>query len=318
MPRALGLFFAMLMLLGMSGCINPLPTTKAEESDAQAMALLRESADAHGGLDRYNQLHDIAVSYDGQWLNNVWKFQEVLVDKGYRKASQERVVLRSEHSAWPVVAQRHTGPDGIKEVLWDGKRTHLMYGDGPGVDVLKDSKDVEVYSEAATVVAEAYRMFLTAPFYFLQRPGEVVVVPAKPDTVNGVACDQVLVRLEPGLGSSAADHVLVAIGKDDRLVHRVRFSLKGYRKTRNATADVVLSRHVTVAGLVWPTHFLETVRFPIDLEVHDWSMTGLDVDRGVDWPTLTPGHWSEPALRRARALPEASMSSPDDTAEPTP
>ena len=109
-------------------------------------------------------------------------------------------------------------------------------------------------------------MCLTAPFYFTQRTGRgntsegsVVAVMYTPDTVGGVACEQVLVELRPGLGKSEIDRVLIAIARDSRRVLRLRFSLEGFRQTRGVAAEVLLSRFQEVAGLTLPTQFQVTV-----------------------------------------------------------
>jgi hypothetical protein len=289
---------ALLGCLGLTGCINPLPgagAIKGDRSEAAAMALLEASAEAHGGDERFAEVRRIEVAYDGQWLNNVWKLQPELVDRGYRQSSVEMIAFGE---GWPRVEQTHTGPAGEKLVAWPAGDREVVEGGAwvdyrpkPGVDQAAWRGGPEVESaenqEAAAMVAEAYRMFLTGPFYFTQRRGMaiprlsegdgVVVVMSEPDVVDGVACEQVLVRLRPGFGVSEEDRVQVAIGRDDRLVRRVRFSLEGYRGTRGATADVVLAGFETVEGLVFPTEFLEIVTHPIDREVHRWTAERIEV-----------------------------------------
>ena len=67
-------------------------------------------------------------------------------------------------------------------------------------------------------------MFLTGPFFFLERDGRAgagTTYAAAPDeAVGGVPCEQVLVRLRPGFGLSAEDRVLVSVGKSDGLLRR--------------------------------------------------------------------------------------------------
>lgn len=146
----------------------------------------------------------------------------------------------------------------------------------------KDEQEQVRVEEAAAMVAEAYRMFLTGPFYFTQRPGTMTAVMSGPTTVRDAACDQVLVELRPGFGTSAVDRVEIAIDRETKLVRRVRFSLDGFRKTKGATADVEMSHFATRDGLVFPTAFLEIVVHPITREVHRWHVTDLRVEIATD------------------------------------
>jgi hypothetical protein len=295
------LLFGMCLFVG--GCINPLPgSVDAVASDPAAVALLAEAAQAHGGDERFARVQRIDVAYDGEWLGRVWRFQPVLVDRGYRKSSAE-TIWYSEHR--PIVAQIHTGPEGTKQVLWPAHKIEIAGDDGVsklevpidgGASVLYDgspTKDAEqraLQEEAAAMVAEAYRMFLTAPFYFTQRAGRgddgdgsMIAVMSEPDEVNGVMCDQVLIELRPGFGKSEVDRVQVAIARDTGMVRRVRFSLDGFSRTRGATADVELSGFVEFGGLTLPTEFLEIVTFPLNREVHRWQ--ALDLKLQFDSPT---------------------------------
>lgn len=291
----------LLSLVGFSlfatGCINPLPSSvDADQSEPAALALLDEAARAHGGDERFARVQQIHVTYDGEWLGRVWRFQPVLVDRDFRGSSVE--VIRY-HEGWPSVFQAHAGPGGEKRVRWPAASSGDAGADrtpafatplGGGAAVLYNGQPTEdpelraQQEEAAAMVAEAYRMFLTAPFYFTQRAGRGVsgkgsmtAVMSKPDDVNGVACDQVLIELRPGFGKSPVDRVQVAIAKDTGRVQRVRFSLDGFSGTSGATADVELSGFVQVGGLTLPTAFLEIVRFPLNREVHRWRALKLKV-----------------------------------------
>ncbi|MEM9914624.1 MAG: hypothetical protein AAF911_06670 [Planctomycetota bacterium] len=270
------------------GCINPLPgSLPSTTSDPAALELLAASAEAHGGDERFAEVSAIDVSYDGEWLNNVWKLQPMLVDRDYRKSSVERIEYGS---GWPVVTQTHTGLDGgKKEVRWPAGKPQNETLDG-GASVVYDGQRIEDpaervrQEEASAMVAEAYRMFLTSPFYFTQRQGlgqttdGMTAVMSKPTTVLGAQCDQVLVELRPGFGTSEVDRVEVAIDRETKYVRRVRFSLDGFRKTKGATADVEFDNFVERDGLIFPTEFLEIVVHPINREVHEWYVTDLSVE----------------------------------------
>lgn len=303
MKRAFLIAWLVGLAVVLTGCINPLPgKVGAEVSDPAALALLTESAEAHGGDANFAAVQEIDVRYDGEWLNNVWKLQPMLVDRGYRKSSSESIAYGV---GWPTVTQRHEGSDGVKLVRWPANLPGYEALEG-GAMVLYDDQPVEDpeervrKEEAAAMVAEAYRMFLTGPFYFTQREtvsigssdykwggafsgsrmrGQITAVMSKPATVLGAECDQVLVELRPGFGTSEVDRVQIAIDRETKYVRRVRFSLDGFRKTAGATADVEMSGYTEVDGLIFPTQFLEIVTHPIDREVHRWEAESIKVRR---------------------------------------
>ena len=99
-------------LLLATGCQNPLPGFPAgAASDPAAKAVVERAAEAHGGLDVYEQVDAAAVSFTGEWLGGVARFQPVLVDAWFRAVSRERYLFRSEDGEplpHPVVAQRTT------------------------------------------------------------------------------------------------------------------------------------------------------------------------------------------------------------------
>lgn len=268
--------------LSLTGCINPLPgKVGATESDPAALMLLAESAEAHGGDANFAAIEKIEVTYDGEWLNNVWKLQPMLVDRGFRKSSEETITYGE---SWPVVMQVHQGFDGVKTVEWPAAESPSRPIEGGAAvlyngQVIEDSEVRVRQEEASAMVAEAYRMFLTGPFYFTQRGGQMVTVMDKADLVLGAECDQVLVELRPGFGTSEVDRVQIAIDRETKYVRRVRFSLDGFRKTRGATADVEMSGYTEVDGIIFPTQFLEIVTFPINREVHRWEAESIEVKR---------------------------------------
>jgi 16S rRNA G966 N2-methylase RsmD len=68
----------------------PEPATRFVSVDAQR--LLIESAEAHG-LQAWQEIKDISVSYSGEWASLVTRLQPVLIDASYRQRSQERLIL---------------------------------------------------------------------------------------------------------------------------------------------------------------------------------------------------------------------------------
>lgn len=319
--RALVLWFALCLVLG--GCQHPMPPFPGDSVDAPAAraarAIVERAAEAHGGMQAYDEIQGIAAGFAGKWLGNVHRLQPVLVDRDFRVISQERYLLRTAAGAplsHPVVGQRHDGEGGSKWVRWQGASVPvgIAYRGQDGEPVAPHGIAREV-TETSALVAEAYRMFLTGPFFFLERDrrpeAQTHYAPAEDDLVDGVACAQALVRIRPGIGLSEEDLVLVAVGRDDGLLRRLRFSLEGHSGTRGAVVDVTFQEWEERGGLRWPTSFLETLRFPLDRDVHRWRTTSLSVLRvgkrslgpaSATVENLTPAAWTPPATGRAEPV----------------
>ncbi len=205
------------------------------------------------------------------------RLQPDLVDAGFRGGSEERLLLRDR-----LVAQAHTGPDGSKQVL---RQNSLAQGN---VRVWLNGAETQDRNrrDAAALVADGYSLFLLGPTLLAGAADRLLVLalaPAERVDVFGQAldCDVLRVRASPGLGFSATDQLALFIDRGERLMRRVRFTLNGLDSTRGAVAEVDCGDHVTVAGVRWPTRFHERLLRPLPLPVHDWRLTGLDVNRGL-------------------------------------
>lgn len=262
----------------LASCASPLPPTLAETTTPAALARLRESARAHG-IDAYRALRDVNIAYDGTWRALIGRIQPVLVDAGYRQRSEERLMPSAG-----LIGQAHFGPAGRKQVV----RRAAAPPARPQGEVRawfngEEARDAERL-EAAALVADGYELFLLGPIAVLMRLEAGHAVPMElggVETVDGRACDALHLRLAPGLGLSAMDRVTMCLDRRDSLMRRVTFSLEGFGPTRGAVAEVdtfdVVQRH----GVAWPTRFYERLRRPIPrLPVHDFRLTGLDVNRG--------------------------------------
>ena len=86
--------------------------------------------------------------------------------------------------------------------------------------------------------------------------------------------------MSPGLGRVAADRVALCIDRNDGIMRRVRFTLEGLASTRGAVAEVDTFDHERRFGVLWPMRSFERLVHPLPLAVHDWHVTGLDVNRG--------------------------------------
>ncbi|MDO9597479.1 MAG: hypothetical protein Q7J47_07145 [Azoarcus sp.] len=278
-----------LLLPLFAGCASrgiPLPL-EAGESPA-ARAILQASAQAHG-LTAWQRLADVSVSYEGEWYGLVSRLQPTLVDAAFRQGSEERLLPGTS----PVIAQHHRGPGGEKQVRRTSDNVLVSYN-GQAAD------DEEVLA-AAALVADGYRLFLTGPFYFLD--GNTHLEQLGSETIDGRVCDVLLVVRQPGHGLSAEDRYLLYIDREQRWLRRVRFTMEGLASTQGAVAEVDFFDHRLIDGIVWPTRFYERLKKPIpNLPVHNWRLTGLDVNRGMQPGDLTDAGFIGRAAAPARSL----------------
>ena len=280
----------------LAGCATPLPLGRPPAGDATAAAQLRESAEAHG-LAAYRRLSDINVGYGGQWRPFVGRVQPELVDAGFRGGSQERLM-----PAAGVCAQAYTGPLGRKQVWWRRGRAPRNEADTGDVAVwFNDVRSSDpVAQQAAALVAEAYGLFLLGPLWLIDRGLPMAM--GGSERVDGRLCDVIDVWLSPGLGQVAADRVALCIDRNDSIMRRVRFTLEGLASTRGAVAEVDTFDHERRFGVLWPMRSFERLVRPLPLPVHDWHVTGLDVNRGYAALALAGPGFTGAAAAPARPL----------------
>ena len=282
-----------LFLLACSGCVSVGSRPDLAVSTTAGRQLLDASLRAHGS-ESFARIRDIAVSYDGEWKSAVWLFQPILIDKGFRKRSEERILLPNLE-----IGQRHFGPEGEKHVFRTAGDVEVWYR---GV-----ANEIPLRDQAAAAVADGYAMFLLGPFYFLLR--HAVIDVDRPTVVDGRPCDQVLAILRPGFGSSPEDRVLIAIDSENHLVRRLRFTFNALPSTQGVVADVLPTKYVRIDGVYWPTEFVEIIKNPlVNLTVHRWRVTGLDTNRGLTLEDVSGESFGEIARPRAGVDSHASQS----------
>ena len=297
------LVLASLASPALQGCAAPLPELSNPGTAPDARALLERSAEAQG-FTAFSRLNDLNVSYAGEWPALIGRLQPTLVDSGFRGGSEERPLLRGGPM---VVAQAHTGPIGRKQVV----RRAARGGQG---DVRvwfngEEARDDERRA-AAALVADGYGFFLLGPMllarhWAAERSPAMELAGAERIVVDGRrhGCDVLRVRIAPGLGFSESDRLALFIDREEGLMRRGRFTLNGLDSTRGAVAEVDASGHVTLRGVRWPTRFHERLLRPFPLPVHDWRLTGLDVDRGLDAAEVGGVAFVGKAAKPAEALP---------------
>lgn len=277
--------FSTLALLAACGSI-PLP--KGSAIQPEALALLEQSQQAHGKA-AFSAIRDISVSYTGTWFDLIKRIQPAITDPAYRQTSQERMLMADK-----VIAQMHSGPAGQKAVVETDRKIAVWYNGTPyaGAD----------QQAAAHLVLHAYQLFLYPAFY-VQRAS--VLERAGSSVVNGRDCDVLLAVLRPGIGNAPEDRVLLSIDRQDKLVRRVWLTLEGSAPSQGAIVSVEHDKFVNVGGVTWPTHFYETVVKPFaGLPAHDFSLSGIDLNRGLTPADFAGGRFSEKAGRPAAALPK--------------
>jgi hypothetical protein len=270
-----------------------IPQPKGATSQPEALALLEQTQQAHGKA-AFAAIKDISVSYDGTWFDLIKRIQPAITDAAFRQTSQERMLVNVD-SGPSLLAQIHSGPSGDKTVIeTERSKVNVWYNGAPyaGAD----------QQAAAHLVLHAYQLFLYPAFY-VQRAS--VLELAGTSVVNGRDCDVLLAVLRPGIGNSREDRVLLSIDRKDKLVRRVWLTLEGSEPSQGAVVSVEHDKFVNVGGVMWPTHFYETVVKPFaGLPAHDFYLTGIDLNRGLTAADFAGGRFSEKAARPAAALPK--------------
>lgn len=267
-----------------SACASPkICTREIQKSDDTAMELLAASQRAHGKT-AFAKVRDVSVRYDGRWASLGPRFQPVLADTSFRRGSEERLLVAPR-----IIAQEHTGPAGKKLVVRTPGKVTACYNGSLSTD--------DETRRAATLVADAYTMFLLGPFYF-DRPG-VLLASNGDSVVDKAVCDEVLAVMRPGFGTAEEDRVILFIDRSTKQLRRVRMTLNGLESTRGAEVDVTFRDFRRIDGIVWPTDFDERIRVPFDLHAHHWKMLGLDTNRGFRASDLANSGFKNRAARPA-------------------
>ena len=293
-----------LALSTLAGCAATLPPLAGPVMTEAARALLERSAEAHG-LAAFRAIADLSLRYEGEWAPIINRLQPVLVDEGFRGASEERLLPRQG-----LVAQAHAGPSGAKQVV-----RRAVAGEA-GAAVWFNGTPAETADQraAAALVADGYLLFLLGPMcltggWAQPRSLAGAVGDAETIEVHGARwdCDVIRLDVSPGLGFAPSDRLALYIDRGEGLMRRVRFSLDGLRSTRGAVAEVDASGHIGRFGVRWPTRFHERLLRPLPLPVHDWRLTGLDAGRGFGVDEINGAALTGRAMAPAAALDPSSQ-----------
>jgi hypothetical protein len=275
-------------LAPLAACSAALPVSLNASTSKGAQALLADSAAAHG-LTSFRALQDLNISYAGEWRALVGQVEPGLVDPSFGGKSEERLLLREG-----IVAQAHTGSGGRKYVLRQTRN------DSPGeVRVWFNGEEARDGQRrgAVAMAADTTTLALLGPLLLADRT--LVMQLAELETVGDYECDVLRIQLAPGLGFSRLDPIQLYIDTRHKLVRRVRFPIERLQSMRGAIAEIEPYDHVTLHGVRWPTRFYERLVRPIRLPLHDWNLTGLDVNRGLDAAEVAGPQFTGKALAPA-------------------
>ena len=249
---------ALAMALALSSCSTlPRPEVGASTTNQkEALALMQESSRAGGRP--YQTQSRVDVRYSGEWGKLVTKVQPILVDREFRKSSEESYFPRASK-----VRQVHRGPGGEKVVV----RT-------PGsISVTRNGERVTDQEEldAAALVADCYVVFTFGSSALVDRGAGWKIIGQR--QLNGESCTLVAGTVRPGFGASGADGVIAWIGDESKRLHRVQLTLFGLESTAGADVDVTFDDFQPgPRGTEWPRSFVERVRRPFDALAHTWRM----------------------------------------------
>ena len=294
---------ALLMVVGfLAGC-GSMPVPKGLSSQPEAIALLEQAQQAHGKA-AFAAVKDISVSYIGTWFTAITKIQPEITDVAFRQTSEERMLM-----ADGLIAQIHSGPSGQKMVVEDSKNpasgalsvgNSAQYNGKLSIWYNQVPHTGAAQMAASHIVLHAYQLFLYPAFY-VQRASLLEL--AGSDVINGRPCDKLLAVLHPGIGNSPEDRVQLCIDRQDKRVRSTWLTLEGSEPSKGAVVSVVYDKFVEVGGVVWPAHFYETVVRPLaGLPAHDFSLSGIDVNRGLTRADFADGKFLGKAAEPAAAL----------------
>lgn len=252
--------------VALTGCA-PFPQVVSTNDPLEGLSarqVFDRSLAVHGG-DLRKHPGDINFATDGRWYQLIQRIQPVVTDARFRVASQER--YRPSEGLYAV---RHTGPDGVKQVVRSPETLKVQYNGVPETDAVK--------LRATAMTSDAFRMFHFGPTFFLDRAQTMTRL--ADETERGVRYHRLLVDMRPGFGEAANDQAVLWIDADNYRLYRIHQTLNGFETTQGAHVDTTFLEYRRVGPYLFPVRFLERVRGPLRLKAHAWEVTGIELDRG--------------------------------------
>ncbi|MDO8905101.1 hypothetical protein [Hydrogenophaga sp.] len=252
--------------VALTGCA-PFPQVVSTNDPLEGLSarqVFDRSLAVHGG-DLRKHPGDINFATDGRWYQLIQRIQPVVTDARFRVASQER--YRPSEGLYAV---RHTGPDGVKQVVRSPETLKVHYNGVPETDAVR--------LRATAMTSDAFRMFHFGPTFFLDRAQTMTRL--ADETERGVRYHRLLVDMRPGFGEAANDQAVLWIDADNYRLYRIHQTLNGFETTQGAHVDTTFLDYRRVGPYLFPVRFLERVRGPLRLKAHAWEVTGIELDRG--------------------------------------
>lgn len=281
---------AIAALLLASGCAGPFERPSADRplvapggDEILARTVAAHSAGAEVALA------DLNVSLSGHWNFLIRRIQPLVTDYKYRVDSQERLLVGDG-----VYSALYQGPAGSKKVVRTRDGIRVFYD---GVE----STDEDVLQSTA-MTADGFYYFLLGALAFQGYDGSFSRLPNVSE--DGREYFRIHTVLEPGFGLSERDEVILWVDVETEQTYRMHITLEGYRTTRGAHADVTFLAMEDVDGYLLPTRFHERVVAPLGIDAHSWSLTGLDINRGLSLDEVDGADWSGGARSPAAARAE--------------
>lgn len=276
--------------LFVAGCAGfPQPREDVQfDDDLSAEQWLERVMHAHGG-DLSDEDRDFNLAMTGEWYSLIQRIQPLVTDAGYRVSAEERYLPAED-----LYVIRHRGPEGIKTVWRRGREIRVWY-DGEPVN------DPDVLA-ATAMTTDAFELFHFGPSFLAGRATGMARLKAGRE--DGRRYPRLLLTIEPGFGQAERDEVALWIDPDSHRLFRVHITLNGFKTTQNAHVDTTFSDYVQQGGYWFPSTFEERVRGPIQIDAHDWRITGRDMNRGWRPEDVRGPQFSGAAARPAAGSPD--------------
>ncbi len=254
--------------LVLGGCAQNFPRPANLPHDGSAPTadeIFARTFRAHGGesLDDFN---DLNVALDGEWKFLITRIQPLVTDHKYRVVSEERLL-----PSRGVYTAAFRGPAGTKRVVRTAESVRVFYNG-------EETFDEDVLQSTA-LTADSFFLFTIGPMALRESRGKFERLEDGFD--NGKRYYRIYAVVEPGLGYSAQDEIVLWVDPETYLTYRVHITLEGYETTKGAHVDVTFLDYEKRGAYMLPSRYLERVLGPIRITAHTWHLTGLDINRGL-------------------------------------
>lgn len=256
-------------------------------TDIQSAAMLfKKTLAAHGGAS-LSSLNDVNLSVTGNWGFIPARVMPKVADKTYRVSSEERYLPNKG-----IYAAFYNGPAGTKKVVRTPNSVDVFYnGEVP--------TDKELL-QATAMTSDAFLLFSLGPLALNRYKTDFKRLPD--GKLNNKNYHRIYSKIAPGLGYADEDEVVLWIDPKTHLTYSLEVTLKGFKATQNAHVNVIYLDYFTHQGFVIPKRVDERVLAPINAHAHSWTVTGFDINRGLQLRDLTGKNWQGAARKAAKTI----------------